>query len=314
VIKTFYTGQDSTSVYLALRVSPTFRTRMGANWALRLYFSQRHIVSLGPPVEATNDPFLPTTRLGGPISMQAGGAARELELTFDGSSGALATASIATVNGAAWGATVASAGVEAKLGTDVIELKIPKAALNYQATDPLEMLTSLVTTGTGAAEVDRAPNQNASIVHADRSKMVEVTFVVDCTGSRLALTAVKAIDNLPPPAGTGKTFIVGSLTEIGNWTPNSVAMWDDGTNGDETASDNFWTFRMLVPPLTSVNYKYTIGTMGDGWGPTEEYPLTNRGFSVEDLNGDSKMLLRDVFADRPEPSGALPPMTILSNP
>lgn len=313
LIKTYYAGQDDTNVYLALRLSATAATRLGSNWAVRLYFSQRHIVSLGPPVNVMEDPKLATTRLGGPLAMQAGGAAREIDLTFDGT-GALATATLATVDNGAWGTPAASVGVVAKKGTDVIELKVPKASLNFQASDPLEMLVSLITTGGTPAEVDRAPNQNALVIHADRSKMVEITFVMDATGSRLALTAVKAIDNPPPPTGDGVAYIVGSLPELANWTPNTVAMWDDGTNGDESAHDNFWTFRLLVPPLTSVNYKYTIGHKGDGWGPTEEYPLTNRGFEVKDLNGDGKMLIRDVFADRPEPSGSLPTMTVITNP
>jgi hypothetical protein len=173
----------------------------------------------------------------------------------------------------------------------------------------------LVTIVSGATEVDRAPNASSIVVHADRSKLVEVTFVVDCTGTRLPLTSVKAITNPPPPEGTGRTYIVGSLPEIGSWAPNTISMSDDGsTLGDETANDNFWTFRMLVPPLTSVNYKYTIGSPGDGWGASEEYPLTNRGFEVSDSNGDTKMLLHDVFADRPEPSGSIPPMTQFINP
>lgn len=313
VIKTYYAGQDATNVYLALRMSANAPTRLGSSWALRLYFSHRHLVSLGPPVDAVEDPKLATTRLGDPITMQVGGAAREVEVTFD-MAGALASATVATVNGTAWDAPMASVGVQAQLGTDVIELVVPKAALNFQAGDPLEMLTTVVTTGTGAAEVDRAPNQNALVVHADRSKLVEITFVLDCTGNRLPLTAVKPIDNPVPPAGTGKAFIVGNLPELANWTPSSVQMFDDGTNGDESAGDNFWTFRLLVPPMTSVQYKYTIGNAGDGWGPSEEYPLTNRGFEAKDLNGDGKMLVRDVFADRPEPSGSLPPLTTIENP
>jgi alpha-amylase/alpha-mannosidase (GH57 family) len=313
VIKTYYAGQDATNVYLALRLSSGAAARLGSDWAIRLYFSHRHIVSLGPPVEVMEDPKLATTRLGGSITMQAGGAAREVAITFD-NTGALATATLATVDGSNWGAASASVGVQGKKGTDVVELVIPKAALNFQAMDPLEMLISVVTTGGTPGEVDRAPNQNAFVVHADRSKMVEVTFVMDGTGNKLALDAVKSIDNKLPPAGTGKAFIVGNLPELANWSPNTVTMYDDGTNGDESAGDNFWTFRMLVPPLTSVQYKYTIGTMGAGWGPTEEYPLTNRGFVVNDLNGDGKMVLHDVFADRPEPSGSLPPLTSITNP
>jgi hypothetical protein len=70
---------------------------------------------------------------------------------------------------------------------------------------------------------------------------------------------------------------------------------------------------MLVPPLTDVQYKYTIGHSGDGWGPTEEYPLTNRGLTITDRNGDRKMEIHDVFADRPEPSGSMSMMSQVAN-
>jgi hypothetical protein len=314
VISTFYSGQDTDNVYLAVRLSANARARLGSAWALRLYFSHRHIVSLGPPLMVMEDPKLATTRLGTPIRMQAGGAARELTVSF-GVQGAIESASMATVSATAWNSGVASVGVDAKLGTDVIELKVPKAALNFQMGDPLEALVSIVTTSGTAAEVDRAPNQNAIVVHADRSKLVEVTFIVDCTGNKVALEAVKGITNKPPPAGDGKAFIVGSTPEIGNWVPNVIPMFDDGmTHGDESANDNFWTFRLLVQPMTMLNYKYTIGKMGDGWGPTEEYPLTNRGIEVRDANGDGKMVVRDVFADRPEPSGAAAKLTTITNP
>jgi hypothetical protein len=303
VIKTFYTGQDNDSVYLALRLTAGAKTRLGTDWALRLYFSHRHIVSLGPPVQVMEDPKATITRGGQVIQMQAGGAAREIAVTFN-SQGAIATATLATANGTGWNAASATANVEAKLGADILELKVPKATLNYQATDPLEMLVSVLTLGASPVEVDRAPNLNAVAIHADRSKMVEVNFEVDCTGSKLALTAVKGIANPPPPQGTGKAFIVGSLPELGNWTPNTVVMSDDGkTSGDAIAGDNIWTFRLLVPPMTSINYKYTIGAMGESWGPTEEYPLTNRLLEAKDIDGDGKMIIRDIFADRPEPSG-----------
>ncbi len=195
---------------------------------------------------------------------------------------------------------------------DVIELKVPLASLNWQSGDPLELLVTASAVGT---ELDRAPNLNSIVLFSDRTALVEVTFVVDATGTQLALDAVKAIANPVPPKGTGKVFIVGSVAELGNWTPNSIAMSDDGaTLGDQTAGDNLWTFRLSVAPGTELNYKYTMGNAGDGWSPTEEYPLTNRGFEVKDTDGDRKMVLHDVFADRPDPSGTLPPRTQVIDP
>src|SRR5512140_572564 len=189
-------------------------------------------------------------------------------------------------------------------------MKIPLASLHYQAADPtslqtndpLEMLITAVAAGT---ELDRAHNLNSIVVLNDRSLMVEITFILDATGTKLPLNAVKPIDNPTPPAGTGKAFIVGNRLDLGNWVPNTVQMYDDGTNGDETAGDNFWTYTIQASPGENIQYKFTIGNAGQGWGPTEEYPMTNRGFDANDTNGNRRMIIRDVFADRPESSGSL---------
>jgi hypothetical protein len=153
--------------------------------------------------------------------------------------------------------------------------------------------------------------------------MVEVTFILDATGTRLPLTAVKNIANPVPPAGTGVAYIVGAPMQanadaLGNWTPNKISMYDDGaTDGDATAGDNFWTFKVLAVPGEHISYKYTIGnadqTTPQSWNPTEEYPLTNRGLDVTDHNGDRKMVIHDVFADRPDPSDTKASMTVISN-
>jgi hypothetical protein len=74
VIRTFYHGQDASNVYLALRLSSDASTRLHGDWSLRLYLSHRHIEALGPPVVLQSDPNLATTRLGGAITMQAGGS------------------------------------------------------------------------------------------------------------------------------------------------------------------------------------------------------------------------------------------------
>ncbi len=314
VLGVVYHGVSATGVNVGLRMNENLATRVGTDFQVRLYFSQKHLAT--PVVQ---DPFLAKTRTGAAIAMTAGGAAREVTIDF---SGTAPVAKLAAVADGAWAAPAAEAtitvGFATAASTDVLEVGIPYAALNflYSATpatmDPLEMV---VTAGSSTAELDRFPNANATVLFQDRSRMVEVTFILDATGTKLPLTAVKPIDNPPPPAGTGKAFIVGSLAELGNWKPNSIGMSDDGTTlGDATALDNYWTFRLLVPPLTAVNYKYTIGKLDDGWGASEEFPLTNRGFTVDDTNGDGKMVIVDVFADRPDPSGSMGARTTYTNP
>jgi len=311
VIGIWYHGVTDDALYLALRTNVDLSTKLGTDFQLRLYVSHKHIASLDPE-EIQQDPALATTRTGDPITFNAGGAARELTIDFQE---AAPVAQLATAGDASWGAGTATAavgiGFDAAVGT-VLELRIPLSALNWQADDPLELL--IVATEAGE-ELDRVPALNGVVVFQDRSLLVEVTIVLDATGERLPLDAVKAIDNPPPPAGTGTAFIVGNLPELASWTPNTVPMADDGeTHGDETAGDNLWTFRLSVPPLSELQYKFTIGSEGEGWGPTEEFPLTNRGLLVSDANGDLLMKVVDVFADRPDPSGSMGDLTEIANP
>lgn len=301
----YHHGLRPDAVLLALR----FREDLGpkSDYQVRLYFSQKHLASTDP-LMIEQDPKLDHTRLGTPLAFGAGGAAREVTIDLSGA----ATASVAEVDRTVWGPPGAAPMIEARAGERVVEVRIPNPAIHFQADDPLEMVITVVE---GGREIDRAPASGTVVLASDRSQLVEVTLVVDVTGARLAIDAVKAIDDPPPPRGTGEVFIVGNQAEIGNWTPNSVAMSDDGeTLGDKTAHDNLWTFRLLVPPGTDLQYKYTIGHAGQGWGPTEEYPLTNRGLVVKDLDGNRKLELHDVFADRPDPSGSIPEMTEIADP
>ena len=115
----------------------------------------------------------------------------------------------------------------------------------------------------------------------------------------------------PAPDGTGQASIVGAQDEFGNWTPNTVFMNDDGEDPDTTASDNIWTLSFAFAPGMVLQYKYTIGDSGDGWGGTEEYPLTNRAFTVP-MDGARRVRVHDVFADRPNPTGTMAPLTLVT--
>ena len=312
-IAVWYHGVTADALFVALRMNDDLSALQGTDFQVRLYFSQKHITSLEEELWEQDD-YSQTTRTGDPISFIAGGAAREVTVDFSGAE-PVATLGI-SVQPDGWGAPAPAeevvVGLEPAAGGDVLELKIPFATLHYQADDPLEML---IVTTEGGVENDRVPEQNGVVVFNDRSLLVEVTIVCDATGTKLSLDAVKAIDDPPPPTGTGTVFIVGGRPEFGDWTPNTVPMSDDGaTLGDETAGDNLWTFQLLVPPLTELQYKFTIGSAGQGWGPTEEYPLTNRGLLVNDTNGDLKMYVVDVFADRPGTSGSMGALTEIVNP
>ncbi len=308
-IAIYYYGYTADALYVALRMNDDLQPKDGTDYQVRFYFSQKHLLSVEDET-FEQDPLLAATRAGEPLTMKAGGAAYEVTIDF-----ASGQALLATPDGATWGPAVATPDIQiAGGGADgphTLEMRVPFSSIHYQSGDPLEAVITAVDAG---VEFDRAPNANSLVVFVDRSRLVEVTFVLDATGDRVALDAVSTINNPPPPAGTGTVFIVGNLAELGNWTPNQVAMADDGTSfGDAQANDNRWTFRLLVAPMADVQYKYTIGSAGESWVATEEFPLTNRGFLATDRNDDRKMVVEDVFADRPDPSGSLAPMTTVSN-
>lgn len=84
---------------------------------------------------------------------------------------------------------------------------------------------------------------------------------------------------------------------LGQWVPNQVPMYDDGTNGDEVAGDNVWTISFDLPRGLRVAYKYTWGTRGAVWTGSEEWPGNQRLLEIVDVNGDNFVARRDVFGD-----------------
>jgi len=87
------------------------------------------------------------------------------------------------------------------------------------------------------------------------------------------------------------------LGNRGGWTPNQIRMYDDGSHGDETASDNIWSISFDLPPGIRIGYKYTWGRQGDLWTGTEEWPGNQRILQVSDLNADGYVYRIDNFAD-----------------
>ena len=59
--------------------------------------------------------------------------------------------------------------------------------------------------------------------------------------------------------------IVGNHPALGNFVPNTIAMHDDGTNGDEHAGDHVWSYRAMLPAGTHVRYVYTNSGAAGQW-------------------------------------------------
>ena len=89
--------------------------------------------------------------------------------------------------------------------------------------------------------------------------------------------------------------------QLGASTPNTIPMYDDGTNGDEVAGDNIWTVTFDIPRTPGkalrIGYKYTWGTFGAQWSGSEEWPGNSRILEVVDDNADNIVWRRDVFGD-----------------
>ena len=52
-------------------------------------------------------------------------------------------------------------------------------------------------------------------------------------------------------------YIVGNHPKLGNLVLNKVAMYDDGTHGDQTARDHVWSYSATFAPGTKLSYIYT---------------------------------------------------------
>jgi hypothetical protein len=52
-------------------------------------------------------------------------------------------------------------------------------------------------------------------------------------------------------------YIVGAHPKRGDLVPNTVAMYDDGTHGDQRAGDHVWSYATTFPPGAKLFYVYT---------------------------------------------------------
>ncbi len=81
---------------------------------------------------------------------------------------------------------------------------------------------------------------------------------------------------------------------MGDWTPNTIPMYDDGTHGDIVPEDGIYTIVFLFPEGLRIGYKYTYGSYGQNWTSTEEWPGNQRILEIVDLNGDG-IVWRDDY-------------------
>ena len=138
--------------------------------------------------------------------------------------------------------------------------------------------------------------------------VVTMIFMVDATGDTIALDTYTAGIQSPPADGRALS-IAGNHVSLGDWSPNSIWMKDDGVAPDQVAGDNIWTYQIQALAGADLRYKYTCGSAADEgtWSGSEEFPLYERGYTVPQDGVTHRVTIHDIFADRPMPSGTMGP-------
>lgn len=308
-----YYGTDANGLYLG--VQHNFDLSGLAGSALLVYLSHKHIENAATGT-FKQDPFYDKNRAGQALDMKAGGASRELAIFFNGGK---ASAELRISDGKSNWTSLAKAAFTGAVGGPVtggklIEIFLPYKDLGIVDGDPIEARLGFLHKGVIA---DQAPSLTAKQLIDDPTNAVYCTFELDVTESDVKIDTWSKIDNFPPPKGKGIAYIAGAHPKLGmktKWVPNKIALRDDGKEGDKKAGDQIWTAVFDFARGSTIKYKYTIGLpKNEGqWGGTEEFPLTERGFVVTKDPTKKKMVIRDIFADRPEQSGGQGPKTLIT--
>jgi alpha-amylase/alpha-mannosidase (GH57 family) len=85
--------------------------------------------------------------------------------------------------------------------------------------------------------------------------------------------------------------ITGNHELLGNWMPNRIAMHDNGSQGDAAPHDGIWSYEILVPVHTEIQYKFTNSGPEGEWNPGEEFPFMNRRINTGGRAGERIVLL-----------------------
>lgn len=108
------------------------------------------------------------------------------------------------------------------------------------------------------------PNQSQGTMAQSRNDLVKVAFQVDCRDMYVRK----------------RVYVAGNHERLGNWVPNSVRLYDDGTHGDLAPNDGIWTLEVSLPAGAEIEYKYTNSGAEGNWNPGEEFPSSNRKIKV----------------------------------
>jgi hypothetical protein len=83
---------------------------------------------------------------------------------------------------------------------------------------------------------------------------------------------MSAQDDARPP------FVLGNHRALGGFVPNTVALFDDGSHGDQRAGDAVWSRAITVTAPQVLTYAFSNGSPPGSWTGLENYRL--RAFAV----------------------------------
>jgi len=119
------------------------------------------------------------------------------------------------------------------------------------------------------------------VMAQSRGELQGVTFVCDATTIEVP-TAI---------------YIVGNIEQFGEWVPNLVRMYDDGTHGDKESGDGLWSLTMQIPVGEEIQYKFTNSGKRGEWIPGEEFPSGNRLYRLT-RKAQENITIQSTFGHR----------------
>lgn len=126
-------------------------------------------------------------------------------------------------------------------------------------------------------DIETPPRATQGTMAQSREDLVTISFQVDARD----IYVRKSI------------YITGNNELLGNWVPNKIKMYDDGTHGDEKG-DGIWTLELRLPADIELEYKYTNSGAEGSWDPGDEFGGMNRKIRVNASPGE-KQVVSDRF-------------------
>jgi hypothetical protein len=123
--------------------------------------------------------------------------------------------------------------------------------------------------------------QQRSASERERELGLVVNDLSSQAGQRKGIDAVFRVDMTeePPPK---RVYITGNAAPLGAFVPNTVALYDDATHGDQVAADGVWSRALHFDEPQLLTYVFTDGANAGEWTGLENYRL--RSYALWDTD------------------------------